>query len=215
MQAFTNADTPTSTDVTTGTSTKVESLDSDDRNTLITLVSNDKKEFSILKHHAMISGLIETMLQDGSTVANINMRGTVLQYIVKYMEHHAGVDPGFIEKPLKPYQVVNNKLSIEDRKWDCDFINDPKLLKERSELPLFNKEGFVLYCITLGANYMHITGLLSLCTAKIASMLKGQPLNNAKSILLPDTDGVRGGGGGGGSGGGNDTMTGDIKMREI
>src|SRR5262249_51624593 len=46
-----------------------------------------------------------------------------------------------------------------------------------------------LYDLTLAANYMDIPGLLELCAAKIASLIKGAPSDKVVSILLADKGG--------------------------
>ena len=48
--------------------------------------------------------------------------------------------------------------------WDADFID--KIGKDRQNL----------YDLILAANYMDIKGLLHLGCAKVASLIKGQPL---------------------------------------
>ena len=53
--------------------------------------------------------------------------------------------------------------------WDVDYINQ-----------FSNKE---LYEVISQANNMDISGLLHLGCAKVASMIKGQPLENIRDIL--------------------------------
>jgi hypothetical protein len=42
-----------------------------------------------------------------------------------------------------------------------------------------------LYTLILAANFMDIDGLLHLASAKVAAMIRGQPLHAIKSILDP------------------------------
>ena len=59
-------------------------------------------------------------------------------------------------------------------KWDADYID--KIGDTRQQL----------YDLILAANYMDIKSLLHLGCAKVASLIKGQPLEKIKEILDPN-----------------------------
>lgn len=59
-------------------------------------------------------------------------------------------------------------------KWDADYID--KIGETRQQL----------YDLILAANYMDIKSLLHLGCAKVASLIKGQPLEKIKEILDPN-----------------------------
>jgi S-phase kinase-associated protein 1 len=93
----------------------------------------------------------------------------VLELVVEYMIHHAGTEPDIVEKPLRS---KNMKDVVKDQ-WDATFIDNLALEKQK------------LYDVILAANYMDIRSLLHLGCAKVASLIKGQPLDKIKGILNP------------------------------
>ncbi len=59
------------------------------------------------------------------------------------------------------------------------------MIDEVSKFGLKPKQ--TLYDLILAANYLDITALLHLGCAKVASFIKGQPLDKIKDILSPGT----------------------------
>merc|ERR1711998_705567 len=86
------------------------------------------------------------------------------------MNHHQGTEPAIIDKPLRNKKMSEN---VKD-KWDAPFIDG---ITEKSKQ--------ALYDLILAANYMDIKALLHLGCAKVASLIKGQPLEKIKDILDP------------------------------
>jgi len=83
------------------------------------------------------------------------------------MNHHKGVEPPIIEKPLR--SKVMREVCKDS--WDAEYID--AIGEDRQEL----------YDLILAANYMDIKSLLHLGCAKVASLIKGQPLEKIKDIL--------------------------------
>jgi len=136
----------------------------------IKLISKDGQSFDVEKKDAFISKLVKTSLENDDAATELNIPGVeghILELVVKYMTHHEGTEPPIIEKPLKSKIMADNC-----NKWDADFID---VLAENN-----NKQ---LYDVILAANYMDIKGLLHLGCAKVASLIKGLPLEKIKSIL--------------------------------
>merc|ERR1712150_263777 len=79
-----------------------------------------------------------------------------------------------VESPLK--STVMKDVCTDG--WDATFID--QIGEKRQDL----------YDLILAANYMDITCLLHLGLAKVASLIKGQPLDQLKSILSTDQPGV-------------------------
>eukprot|EP01006_Ploeotia_vitrea_P052723 TRINITY_DN67718_c7_g9_i1.p1 TRINITY_DN67718_c7_g9~~TRINITY_DN67718_c7_g9_i1.p1 ORF type:complete len:190 (+),score=120.47 TRINITY_DN67718_c7_g9_i1:135-704(+) len=143
----------------------------------ITLVSQEKKEFNVDKKHASISKLVKTTLEGEPTETRVetqSVKTRALEAIVEYMNHHKGVEPDIVEKPLRSKRM---KDVVKDP-WDADFID--KIGDDRQHL----------YDVILAANYMDIQSLLHLGCAKVASLIKGQPLDKIKEVL----EGKSGGG---------------------
>lgn len=90
-----------------------------------------------------------------------------LQDVVKYMEYHNGVPAASILKPLRSKLMSD---ACED-KWDADFIDRYDTNKQ------------ALYDLILTADYLKIQGLRELGCAKVASFIKGQPIEKIKDIL--------------------------------
>ena len=64
-------------------------------------------------------------------------------------------------------------IEVVKDSWDADFIDG--IAPNRQ----------ALYDLILAANYMDIKSLLHLGCAKVASLIKGQPLEKIKDILSP------------------------------
>jgi len=137
------------------------------------LVSKDKKEFNIKeKKWAFVSTLVKTSLENDENATEVpipGVTGPILEKVVEYMDHHKGVEPPIIEKPLRS-KVLKDVCSD---KWDAEYID--KIGDNRQQL----------YDLILAANYMDIKSLLHLGCAKVASLIKGQPLEKIKEILDP------------------------------
>merc|ERR1712098_497232 len=106
---------------------------------------------------------------DGKIVIK-KVEGPILQLIAKYLQYHNGKVPTEIAKPIRSTKM---DVLVEDD-WDATFIN------EQSKKVIFQ--------IILGANYMHITSLLHLGCAKIATLIKGKSPEEIKKILGDDED---------------------------
>jgi len=136
------------------------------------LSSKDKREFSVDRKHAFISNLVKTSMENDDSAAEVpipGVTGAILELVVQYMSHHKGTEPPLVEKPLRS-KVMKDVCSD---KWDADFID--RIGDNRQQL----------YDLILAANYMDIKSLLHLGCAKVASLIKGQPLEKIKEILDP------------------------------
>jgi len=137
---------------------------------LCSKVGEHSKEKLVQRKNAFISVLVKTSIENDSTATEVplpGVEGPILELVVEYMDHHKGVEPPIIEKPLR------SKVMREVCKdgWDADFIDG--IGEDRQKL----------YDLILAANYMDIKSLLHLGCAKVASLIKGQPLEKIKDIL--------------------------------
>lgn len=127
---------------------------------------------------ALISSLIKTAVEsdpDAKEVAIPAVASDIMELVISYMKHHNGSEPPIIEKPLR------SKVMKEVCKdpFDATFIDD--IGENRQQL----------YDLILAANYMHVNSLLHLGCAKVASLIKGQPLEKIKDILNQGSRGPR------------------------
>jgi len=99
------------------------------------------------------------------------VRGDILSKVVEYLNYHKGGDVGIPEKPLR--STVMKDVCKDP--WDAQYID--KIAENRQQL----------YDLILAANYMDIKSLLHLGCAKVASLIKGQPLEKIKDILSKGT----------------------------
>jgi len=100
-----------------------------------------------------------------------SVKGEVLAIVVQYMEHHKGTEPPIVEKPLRSKIM---KDVVKDP-WDAELLD--KIGENRQ----------LLYDLTLAANYLDIKSLMHLGCAKVASLIKGQPLEKIRDILVKGT----------------------------
>ena len=125
---------------------------------VVTLVAQDgKTEFKVARAAARMSELLVTMMEGDKKETHLplpNVNAATLAKVIDAMQHYAATPPVKIDKPLK-----SNDMSVLVPEWDAKYID-------------MNNE--LLFDVTLAANYMHIDALLELCTAKIASFIKGK-----------------------------------------
>jgi S-phase kinase-associated protein 1 len=149
-------------------------LSLDDVTGTLKLVSKDKKEFEIERKNAFVSTLVKTSLDTDASATEVPIPGVtsaILAEIITYMNHHKGVEPPIVEKPLRS-KVMKDVCKDP---FDADFID--RIGENRQ----------ALYDLILAANYMDIKSLLHLGCAKVASLIKGQPLEKIKDILSTGT----------------------------
>merc|ERR1712154_76366 len=152
-------------------------LDEMDLDESITLTSKDSKDFKITKKNAFVSVLVKTSIENDQSAVKVplpGVKGDILQLVYDYMVHHVGVEPPIVESPLKSTTMSE----VCSDKWDAKFIDDIGELRQD------------LYDLILAANYMDIKSLLHLGLAKVASLIKGQPLDKLKDILSTEQAGV-------------------------
>jgi len=150
---------------------KVQSLDTVD-DTPMKFVTKDKKEFTLSKTKAQIATVFKTAIETDPTATEIpvpSVTGSVFELFCKYAEHHNGKELEIIEKPLRS----KNMKDVAKDPWDAEFIDN------------IGKDKQLLYDVILAANYIDCKTLLHLGCAKVASMIKGQPLEKIKEILDP------------------------------
>jgi len=146
----------------------------DDVSGSLKIVSKDKKEYDVDKKFAFVSTLIKTSLDTDPTATEVPIPGVasnILTEVVAYMNHHKGTEPPIIEKPLRS-KVMKDVCKDP---FDAEFID--RIGENRQ----------ALYDLILAANYMDIKSLLHLGCAKVASLIKGQPLEKIKDILSTGT----------------------------
>lgn len=159
--------------------------DTDDVATIYLLSAEDDKDgavnedgtrgVKIDKTHACMSKLIATSLDtDGKCkelpLPSIAKRAT-LEKVVEYMMYHKGQPGKIVEKPLRSSVM----REVCDDAWDADFIDG-----------VFSSGKQALYNLILAANYLDIACLLHLGCAKVASIIRGKPLEQIKSLLTPE-----------------------------
>ena len=99
------------------------------------------------------------------------VHSSILTRVVEYMQYHKGVEPPPPEKPLRSRSMRD----VCKDPWDADFMDR---IGEQRQL---------LYDVILAANYMDIKTLLNLGCAKVATIIKGEPLERVKDKLATGT----------------------------
>lgn len=156
---------------------------------MITLTAKiDGKSFVVDQKHAQISTLIfralqaeqqdaaknpESKAKDEPTVLVLEhvKSSDALESVIRYMNEHKGVEPPIMEKPLRSKVMAD----VCPHKWDATFIDEVADVKMKN-----------LYDLVTTSNYLDIQSLLHLGCAKVAAMIKGQPLEKVKEILDPE-----------------------------
>jgi len=150
---------------------QVMSLEDDNQPTYITLTTKDGGSQRVNKAYACISKVLATTLESDPTATEVplnepEINASILADVAAYIEHHKGTEPAIVEKPLR------SKLMKEvTTAWCAEFID--RIGEDRKKL----------YAMISCANYLDIQSLLHLGCAKVASLIKGQPLDKIKEIL--------------------------------
>jgi|SRR5581483_9294224 len=137
----------------------------------IKLISKQGTSFEILVSDANPSKLIVAALEEDPSATEVplpNVSTESLRHIVVYLQHHKGVEPPIVQKPIRSKNMKDN---CKDE-WDAKFIDGI----DQGGRPH-------LYELIHAANYMDIKSLLSLGAAKIASLLKGESLDRIEKII--------------------------------
>lgn len=156
---------------------KEEIVGLDDDTETFQLKDKDGYTVELSRKYASISNLLKTMFEspqsESDEIEITSVKPETLKKVVDYINHHKGVEPPIIEKPLKS---TNMKDVCKDS-WDADFIDN------------IGQNQKDLHDLIMAANYFHIPSLLHLGSAKVASLIKGKPLDKIKEILsvIPDS----------------------------
>jgi S-phase kinase-associated protein 1 len=158
-------------------STQPLSLDnSNNDSVIITLVSNDNKRFECTFKEIQCSTMLTSAFNDlnntdDKEIILSNIDSSTLFNIVKFLKYHNGTEPPLPEKPVKSKEM--KEITTE---WMAKFIDE--VLANDTEN---------LYKLISAANYLFINSLLHICCAKVASLIKGLPLDEIKPALIPNS----------------------------
>lgn len=126
------------------------------------------------------------------------VHSSTLKEVVAYMNRHKGTEPPIVEKPLRSKVclahvfVLQVFLTVSTCCWPGLGLQEMKdVCKNTADAEWIDALGDnrqALYDLILAANYMDIKALLHLGCAKVASLIKGQPLEKIKGILSTGVD---------------------------
>jgi S-phase kinase-associated protein 1 len=138
----------------------------------IYLVSSEDLKLAVDTKAACISTLVRNAVMTDHSVSEVKVavNGKILQKIVNYMSYHAGVEAEIPEMPLRS----KNFQEVCKDPFDSSFIDS---LDDRGA----NRQQ--LYDLIIAANYLDIRTLLHLGCAKVATLIKNQPVENMKDAL--------------------------------
>lgn len=137
---------------------------------MIKIQSKEGKSCEVLLAHARLSGLVRASLEldaHAQQIEALNASEEVLQEVILWLNFHKGVAPPLVEKPLRS-KVMKD---VCHDPFDATFIDR------------IGEDMQKLYDLILAANYLDIKPLLHLAVAKVASLIKGEPLEKIASIL--------------------------------
>ncbi|XP_055816817.1 SKP1-like protein 11 [Solanum dulcamara] len=126
---------------------------------ILTLRSSDNDEFQVEESIAIQSGTIKNMVEDGYTdIPLMNINSEVLTKILNYLMKHAE-KTGASEEELKEFDNEFAKMSFK-------------------KLSVF----------VFAANFLHISGLMSLLCQTIADKIKNKSVNAVRQIFNITSD---------------------------
>jgi len=143
-------------------------LDLDEsKDDVVTLISQEKKNFRVSRKAAIQSQLVRTALEDdkdAKEVSLVHIAAPIVEKVIQYMNYHIDNEPRKIESPLK--STIMRELVDQ---FDAKFVDDIDL--------------DTLMKLLLAANYMDVKTLTQLICAKIASMMKGKTADQIRKTF--------------------------------
>ena len=133
---------------------------------MVILVAADGYRVEVPRNVAEMSALVKEMLDDedgdnqNSEIPLPNVPKDILEKVVDFCKHCASDPMGEIEKPIKSH-IMTDVVSG----WYAEYID--------VDQP-------TLFAIATAANYLDIPRLLSLASAKIASLILGKSPDEMK-----------------------------------
>src|SRR5579872_3572705 len=158
--------------------------------------SSEAKDFVIPVKNGLISGMIRrtfSMDQNAKEIPLPGVSSVSLKHIIKYMNHQDGI-PSQIPSP----PITSKKMSdiVKDSwvaKFCDDFTKDLYVNEKDNKLQYetYTKEQKDKICgtrtefydVITASNYMEITDLLHILSAKVATMIKQTPVEKMKGIV--------------------------------
>lgn len=138
-----------------------------DETETIILKSKEGTEFVITKRAAkQQSELLQTTIEGdpNATVIDLELPLRVLTKAVAYFIHHENNEAAAITRPLKTVFLKDSNVS----QWDCDFAQELK-----------DDHPFLIEMMN-AANFLSAKQLLELCSATMASEIKGKTPDQIK-----------------------------------
>ena len=139
------------------------------------LISFEGTRFDLTRKQALISKLIETALSNDVNTHEISVlskyKDVEISKLVEFLKYHDGEEPAIPEQPLR-----SKKMSDVTTEWCAKFVDQ------------IGKNRDLLYKVIDIANYFDIPSLLHICCAKVASLIKGEKLENIMKILINNED---------------------------
>lgn len=131
----------------------------------------EPETYTISRKAVSLSTIIDVACQGDSEENELEFEISeeMMALIVEWLRHHNGVAPTPVKKPIRSKNIAE----IVSDPWDAQFLL--RLNKAK------------LYELTKAANFLDIKPLLDICAAKIASIIKGVPLEKAEAALDPNT----------------------------
>jgi len=149
-----------------------------------TILSKEKKSYSFTKTQLSISTLLNNCVSnqtfDNSNELEITVKinSKMMDIINEYLIHHNGTDIKTIDKPISSLNMA--EVKFEDNTtidtWDVDFINNLSTPCPGAGLK-------TLLELIEAANYMDMKGLLDLCCAKLATIIKGEKIDDIEKLF--------------------------------
>lgn len=146
--------------------TDEKGLDEKDADRVITVVSKEGVRFPLSLKNASLSGLLRVTFEQDKyeTELKINVAACYLAKIIDYLNHHEGIVPDEIRKPLRSMEMKELVTP-----WDAAFVDG-----------LSYQELFDLMSIS---NYLETIPLTLLLGAKVATIIKGKEPEELKVMF--------------------------------
>lgn len=160
--------------------------DSEAMNSMVTLISYDQEKIQIKKKAALGSDLLRTCIEFDTNCEEIpvNVHSEILTFIVEWLNYYEKSNPNPLPEPIpikKTFKEICSDYFCYQfcyRIAGAELENHPKTAKNKNRL----------YKAIEASNYMIVKSLYKYLGGFIASMLKGQPLEEMMDIVRGECD---------------------------
>jgi hypothetical protein len=148
----------------------------------IDLISKEGDRFRISLRDASVSKLVVAAFQTDSSSTELELSGVdtqTLRHFVEFMKQHRGTDARIPDKPIRSTKMVDIMEKFDAEFADKLFVDTGRVGEDGHKI----MDPQQLFSVLMATPYLGVPGLMHVLAAKIASLIKGQPISKIEQEL--------------------------------